>query len=55
MASAQPARMIGSRPIRSDSEPKITNPPVPRISDHAISMFEVNMSTHRMFWMKNSA
>ena len=35
--------------------PKNTKPPVPRISDHAMSTFEVSRSTFRMLWMKNRA
>jgi hypothetical protein len=54
-AIRQPARMTGLRPIRSDSEPKTMNPPVPKISDQAISTFEVNRSILRIACRKNSA
>src|SRR3954451_12937131 len=44
-AIRQPARMIGLRPILSDSAPNTTKKPVPSNSDHAISKFAVNGST----------
>lgn len=34
-ARRQPARMIGLRPIRSDSDPNKMKPAVPKISDQA--------------------
>ncbi|MNL75843.1 hypothetical protein D3C87_2017140 [compost metagenome] len=53
--SRQPVRMIGLRPMRSDSAPKIRKPPVPRISDQATMTLAVKLSTLITFCMKNSA
>ena len=54
-AIRQPPRMIGLRPIRSDSDPKKRNPPVPKISDQAMSTFAVKLSTFRIVCRKNRA
>ena len=54
-AIRQPARMIGLRPILSDSAPNTMKKPVPSSSDHAISRFAVKASTLRIDCMKNSA
>jgi hypothetical protein len=51
----QPARMIGLRPMRSESAPKNRKPPVPRISDQATRTLAVKKSTLMTFWRKNSA
>src|SRR5712672_4568350 len=40
-AIRQPARMIGLRPILSDSQPNTMKKPVPSNSDHAISRLAV--------------
>ena len=40
-AIRQPARMIGLRPILSDSAPNTMKKPVPSSSDHAISRLAV--------------
>ena len=40
-AIRQPARMIGLRPMRSDSQPNTTKNMVPSNSDQAISRFAV--------------
>jgi hypothetical protein len=55
-ASSRPARMIGLRPILSDSAPKNTKKPVPRISDHGDhDVGRLKLSTLSTFCRKNSA
>ena len=50
-----PARMIGLRPILSDSVPKTTKNGVPISSEAAIMMFAVAGSTFSELVRKNSA
>ena len=55
MASRQPARMIGLRPILSDSQPKKMKNGVPMASDTAITMFDVVASSFSVWVRKNRA
>ena len=54
-ASRKPARMIGLRPILSDSQPKMTKPGVPSASATTIMICAVTPGTLRVWVRKNSA
>src|ERR1700733_11906869 len=54
-ASRKPARMIGLRPILSDSQPKMIKPGVPSASAITIMIWAVTPGTLRVCVRKNSA